>query len=296
MNHEKFNGATFQILTGFDCIPILPDTANPLTIFGGEQTESAKSAMATAPATVYRWYLRNSETVNLLDETPLKVSNGIAYFDDGDGVESFDWSDLSRYKVGVQRRCPVILRPNLRYFQRVPTSQQSKVHQIFCSALNFSVVEKSALTIRIAEFLLEAQYRATILAASENARLFPDAPGARILFLTLLGCREDFDNPPDLVCRAIFRCRDVIANSGLQIYLVCKGDVEFEAASTVLHNFVEEFKGEIIKTTPVEDEIDLIGSECSCGSGVFIAGGILLVAFIMITWSSFIIKNPPFWL
>jgi hypothetical protein len=219
----------------------------------------------------------------LLEETPLKVSNGIASVDGG---EDFEWEDLSRYKIGVQRRCRVVMKQNIRLFERVTPGREAEVHQIFCSALDFSTVERCDLTIRIANAILEAEYRATILAACENARLFPKAPGARTLFLTLLGCGE-FENPPEDVCDAILRCRDVIASSGLEIYLVCNGEREFKAAER-LHGLAKELGGGVIETRPAEDEGDLALGECRCCTGLLACMIVLFVVIATALWFGFL--------
>jgi hypothetical protein len=288
MNHPQFNGATYQIFSRFDCRPLVLEGPSPLTHLASEGTPSAHSALATAPATVYRHYLIGAP-VNLIDGTPLRVCGGAALLNASDfpAAEQFDWSDLSRYKVGVQRRCPVILKRNLHNFQRVPAP--AEVHQVFCSALNFSIVKRCALTVKISEALLEAQYRATILAARENARLFPGAPGTRTLFLTMLGC-GDFENPPDLVCDAILRCRDAIAASGLQIFLVCASESEFEAAAR-LRGLAEALGGGVVETAQAADEVELAFGECGCWSRVFAAAVVLLIALILAVWIWFLMQR-----
>jgi hypothetical protein len=262
-------------------------------MLSAERTPSAHASLATAPATVYRHHLLDAD-VNLLDLTPLTVSDGAVVLSDDSVVESdrFDWSDLSHYKVGVQRRCPVILKKNLKNFER--TSGSVEVHQVFCSALNFTTVNRCALTIRISEALLEAEYRATILVACENARLFPDAPGARTLFLAMLGCGEGFENEPELVCDAILRCRDAIVASGLEIFLICDGEREFAAADR-LRPITEELGGGVIETAPAEDEAEIACEECGCWDGVFGLGMTLIAAIAITIWISFLLQreNQP---
>jgi hypothetical protein len=269
MNYKSFDGATYQIFAGFDCLPpsfLLASRNEPLTSLIYEDTPSADAAIATAPATVYR-YLR---PVNLLSDTPIDVIDGSVYLNDDDTLRSllrtnFDWSDLKSYKIGVQRCCPVVLKPVLNYFQM--TQNQAVVHQIFCGALDFRTVKRCQLTAVIAKSLLEAEYQATICAACENARLFPERPGARTLFLSLLGCSEGFDNPIRMVCGALLRSRELIEHCGLQIYLVCN-DREFEIVWPKLQEMVEKLGGEVINTGIARAEEDLVTEQCSCGSRV----------------------------
>jgi hypothetical protein len=115
--------------------------------------------------------------------------------------------------------------------------------------------------LEIAGYLLEAEYRATILAACENARKFPKERGSRTLFLVLLGCNPEVGNPVDFVCRAIERCADLIARSGLKVFLVCENQHEFVGAIAALNGMMKNLKGKVIKTSVSRCKFDNNESE-----------------------------------
>jgi hypothetical protein len=218
--------------------------------------------------------------VNLLSRTPLRVERGSVILDE-DAKElferQFDWADLAHYQIGVQRRCRVELRRAGPFMREVREGNQ-EVHQVFCGALNFAYVLRCKFTATIAYHLLEAEYRATILAACENARRYPERVGSRTLVLKMLGADEQFHNPLIIICKALAACRDVIDGSGLSIFLVCEGDREFAAAEEHLKGIVQEFHGQIIETKVVKDEEDLEGEPCACASEI-LAVGLILVVF-----------------
>jgi hypothetical protein len=77
------------------------------------------------------------------------------------------------------------------------------VHQIYPSPLNFNgIFICDPFTLIIWKRLLDAEYRASILAAWENSRQFPDLSGSNRLFLTLLG-GDGFGHSFSQICNAI---------------------------------------------------------------------------------------------
>jgi hypothetical protein len=258
-------------------------------VFDG--SPDAQSAIVTGPSTVYRYYFYEHPTgqvgqlegeLNLLSRTPLHVDHGSVILDDDEEdvkplfEQQFDWDDLSHYQIGVQPRCRVELRKAGPFMREVREGNQ-EVHQVFCGALNFAHVKRCRFTAAIARYLLEAEYRATILAACENARRYPGRTGSRTLVLQMLGGDGPFHNPLILICKALAACRDVIDGSGLSIFLVCEGDREFAVAEEHLKGLVEEFHGQKIQTKVVENEEDLEGEPCA--SKVVAVGVIVLLAW-----------------
>jgi hypothetical protein len=75
--------------------------------------------------------------------------------------------------------------------------------------------------------LLIAQYRATVLAAWELSHKYPGRKGSNKLVLTGLGGGA-FANPGDMVPRAIISCKDLIVQSGLEVYMICWNQDTFD--------------------------------------------------------------------
>lgn len=100
--------------------------------------------------------------------------------------------------------------------------------------------------MKIAESLLAAEYRCAVLAAWENSLLFPYLPGSKKLSLTFLGGGV-FRNPKKLICKSIAKNEDVIFESGLDVYLVCFNDTEFNVAQEELGHIVKKTGGSIVE-------------------------------------------------
>ncbi|OHS92957.1 hypothetical protein TRFO_12141 [Tritrichomonas foetus] len=156
-----------------------------------------------------------------------------------------DWSNLNNYQVGVHQNCPITLKRSHNGFSL--TTKDQITHQVYCSALNF---QKNVITNRftqaLAENILMAEYRATILAAWDNSEKFPIYKGSKKCFLTLLGGGV-FRNPFEIICRAISSCKDIIEGSGLDVYVVCFDDFCFNKTYPYLNKTIRETGGSIIE-------------------------------------------------
>jgi hypothetical protein len=93
--------------------------------------------------------------------------------------------------------------------------------------------------------MLIAEYRATVLAAWEPSQKCPGRQGSNKLVLTFLGGRI-FANPRAMICKAIISCKDVIVQSGLEVYILCWNRSEFEESMSFLGALVEERHGTVI--------------------------------------------------
>jgi hypothetical protein len=297
MAEPHFNGATFQVFTTFTCLPEMEDSEGDIdkvTGVGFQPKGAGSASVMTGPSTVYRYYFYRHEDgeigqrnrpINMLSKSPIRLDSGIVVCDtdeefDGLRNSQFAWSDPDNYRVGVQRHCQVLFHRVSRTLQCIENSKQF-VNLVFCSALNFSYLKKCHFTLEIARSLLAAEYRATILAACENASLFPDLPGSNILFLGLIGTDSNYCNPPALVAEAILSCRDLIEKSGLDIYVVCRSDRLFTAVEPTLRCLVTETDGEIIETRKASSEEELEGQSRWGGLGTTVMLVISVVGLVI---------------
>jgi len=98
------------------------------------------------------------------------------------------------------------------------------VNQVFTAAMNLGgfvgEMSKSSIVENLARFLLRGAYKATILSAIENSQTQPSSViGKDKLYLTLIGGGV-FGNKYNWITDAIMEWKNLIINSGLQIYLV----------------------------------------------------------------------------
>ena len=271
VNNPEFDGATFQVLTGMNCLA-LPETLiedksqEVVTNYVYDEDDSAAQvSVATGPSSVYRVYFNDKKNVNLIESLPFDVEDGMACVDesvDEAGLRALkcDWENLDHYRVGVQTRCPVVVEREGQWMG-LPEKEQ-EVHLVFCSALSYLNFPMCATARKISKAMAEAQYKATILAACENARRFPGKPGSNTLFLRLLGIGELYDNPVSWMTGAIASCKSLIEESGLEIFLVCEDRETFEKACADLKPITDELGGSVLEMTKPEEELQ--NDKCEC--------------------------------
>jgi hypothetical protein len=102
------------------------------------------------------------------------------------------------------------------------------VNQVYAAALNFSTLVEDPVIQGIAKDVLKGMYRATITAGWAMSLKCPGELGSKKLVLTILG-GASFSNPFSYIVEAILSCEDLIVASGLDVYLVCFQDREFNA-------------------------------------------------------------------
>ena len=227
-----FDGATFQVPSGFNCLQFVgPDqTAGMgITNYVYDEAPGPSAAIACAGSLLYRNYFclnpdgsrgQIGREIELLDGTPLRVEHGFVVMTEEEAQalseQGFDWDDLAQYRVGVQRMCQVTTMRDEGRVRAIDTDQ--RVHQVFTGTLKFeSLVVENSFTKRLAKNILAAGYRTCMLVAWANALAFPDHAGSNKLVLCADGV------PGDLLVEALRSCTDVIQNSGLDIYVVCRG-------------------------------------------------------------------------
>lgn len=119
--------------------------------------------------------------------------------------------------------------------------------KFLAAAFDFSdwKVVRDELTYEITKHLLYSEYRTTILASWDHSIRFPGHTGSNKLYLIPLGgCVHC--NPKEIICEAISRNIDVIQNSGLDVYLICFKDSEFQEMFQYLEETVKATNGNII--------------------------------------------------
>lgn len=268
VNHPEFEGATFQVFSGFNCLAI-PETLiedatqEVVTNYVYDEDDSAAQvSVATGPSSIYRVYFGN-HPVNLIENVPVAIEDGVAFFDEDEVALkriNHDWSNLDNYKVGLQTQCPVIVKKDGQLMSLV--EKQKQVHLVFCSALSYLNFPSCPTAYKISQYMAEAQIKATILAACENCRRFPGKPGSNKLFLRPLGVNELYDNPVVWTTRAIIQCKSLIEQSGLDIFFICEDDEVFTEAYSDLRSLIQELGGSVIETVKVKDEEELQNEKC----------------------------------
>lgn len=277
----KWNGATYLAASNFNCLEFVSSyqTAKEgVTSYYTDSTQGPYAALACGPAIVYRNYFfkhdgvegQLDKEVNILSETPINVKHGYAQIkDDRDFKEiknesgkkidpwDYNWSNPKIWQVGVHRNCEVVMtRGPGRTFATAPPKQIA--HHVYAAAFNFcGDVSSTAFTQSVTQDLLQAEYRATILAAWENSQLFPNLPGSNKLSLTLLGGGV-FNNPYELICEAISANVDLIVESGLDVYITCFSQNTFDEIKNYLMDCVKSTNGKVYDTNSDESCKDLL--------------------------------------
>ena len=256
----EFNGATFLAASNFNCLEFTSSTggaSHGVTNYVHDHTQGPYTALASGPAAVYRNYFVKHESgkvgqieeeVNLLKETPLArtMSHGYCIVNKKTlpSLRKFDWTDLSKFYVGVHENCQVTTKQVGTQFADVTGDQI--VHQVYAAAFNFAgAVLSCPETMEISKSMLKAEYKATILAAWENSIKYPGRPGSKKCVLTLLGGGV-FKNPKELICEAITSCEQTIIDSGLEVYVVCFTNSIFQQVSPLLMPTVKRTNGKVV--------------------------------------------------
>ena len=283
-SYPQFNGATVQVASNFNCLEFESENqrkGDGVTIYALDYTQGPTASLSCAAASVYRNYFyknndgfnihfksdsninnisRNifiNDEINLLSKTPLIVNHGKVMIKDHKEVErlkalNFDWKNLHNYFIGNHTNCEVSLKRSDNYMKdncfQLFENKKHFINQVFASAFNFSSnVLFCPFTVEIAQNLLYAEYKATILAAIKNSISFPNEPGSSKCFLTLLGGGV-FANPPEIVAPAIARNAELISESGIDVNVVCFNDDSFAKNFPLLEKAMRLTGGKVIIT------------------------------------------------
>lgn len=251
---KEFCGATFQLETQFNCLNFISKeqtAGNGISCYVYDNQNSTIASLGTSASLLYRNYFVESkgqigDEIDLLDKTPINVIHGFPIIQENDITkikDKIDWNDLDNYKVGTQQYCQVILSPNEDGFSFVKYPQY--VNHVFVSSFSFQDnVIKDRFTYLIAENLLEAEYKLTILSSWENSILYQDLIGSKICFLTFIGCSFQL-NPIQIVINSILSLENLISQSGLNVFLFIN-KYNFYNSISQLSSIVEKTNGKII--------------------------------------------------
>lgn len=255
------DGATYLAASNFNCLEFVSPAqtaGDGVTNYVYDQTQGPFCALSAGAAVVDRnYFVRHSggagqllREVELLGKTPIHVEHGYAIineqFGESEVAKNFAWDDADNYCVGVHRNCQLTTTRRERGFALVDPAADRVVHHVYAAAFNFNgCVYPCDFTLRVSRHMLDAEYRASVLAAWENSLLYPGRSGSNKLYLTLLGCGV-FGNEIDTVLESIESCMDTIRDSGLDVYVVCFSDSQFDHVNKALGKYVKETKGSII--------------------------------------------------
>lgn len=156
-------------------------------------------------------------------------------------------------KVGLQTDVQVTSGEKRNGMVELCTDDRQIVNQVFTAAANmggFPGLSDDLEVEKFARFILHGAYRGTILAATANANRQAnnaDLPGKDKVFLTMIGGGV-FGNKLHWITDAIMECKELMKNSGLQIYLVCYSPYSLDESSlTRLQMLASEMGGEILQ-------------------------------------------------
>ncbi|OHT13055.1 hypothetical protein TRFO_03476 [Tritrichomonas foetus] len=246
-------GATFQVNSHFNCLEFISpnqDAERGVSCYIYNNTSGSRASIATAPSLLFRNYFLTTQTGNeiqLLSNVPIPIKHGFSMINETNFVNeiSFDWSNLNYYKVGVHENCQVVLKKHDDRNLSLNTSNQI-VHQVFASSLDFSnPCFNTKLSEKIEGYLLEAEYKATIMAAWDNSLKYSNYPGSKNCFLVALGA-DLFKAPLHIINKAILSCQELIASSGLNVALLAPENHVFLSAVNTLGDMVAESNGQIL--------------------------------------------------
>ena len=256
------DGATYLAASNFNCLEFVNSHCTARYGISGypyDKTQGPYCAIACGPSILYRNYFvevapgkkgQLEKEVELLRDTPLIVEHGYVQLPSASQKEmkekNFNWSDETKYRVGSHANCPVTMtRKNGGNFKILDGTQIA--HHVYAAAFNFySDVSRSPFTEEISKHMLTAEYKATILCAWDNSIRYPNHAGSNKLFLTLLGCGV-FGNRVADIATIIASLKDLIVDSGLDVYIVSYDSKAYMKMKDILEVVVEETKGEVIK-------------------------------------------------
>lgn len=258
----EFDGATFLAASNFNALEFVSGSqtaADGITNYIYDRTQGPYCALAAGASILYRNYFVKHETgevgqlrkqINLLHKSPLGsyLHNGYPSISSGDSkkLAKHDWKDLDQFCVGCHSNCELTTyQTQSRAFADAPKGRI--VHHVYAAALSYTYyVDKNEVTLKIGQALLEAQYKAHILASWENSLKYPGRAGSKRSVLTLLGGGV-FGNSHEMICGAIAACKDLIVKSGLEVYVTCFGDDSFREVYPLLKSVMEETHGRVIE-------------------------------------------------
>lgn len=244
--HGELNNAhaTFQVASQFNCLEMPSDSYTPeagITGYINDRTQGPACVLCTGPALVFRNYLHTPRGVQIdnLDRLGEELGNeGGCYWTMRNGytlsssekladlnqkMDSFANRDdlLSLLKIGVHADIAVTKKEEDG--KVVEAMQVTHVLGSAC-AVSYNIKTSTDDWEKFARLVLDASYEACFLAALENLERHPNAPGAKKLFLTNLGGGA-FGNEQNWILDAIKRAVTMFKYHGLEVILVCYGDV-----------------------------------------------------------------------
>ena len=262
-SHPENDGATFLAASNFNALEFVSPgqtASDGISSYPYDRTQGPYCAMACGPSILYRNYFMKVEgsdkpgqltkELELLGNTPIEVEHGYPIIHDTESLKKtkFDFSDLTKYKVASHSNCEVTLTKEGGRFKVVEPEGDKKqiTHHVYAAAFNFAYsVTMNDFTMKMAASLLEAEYRATILCAWDNSVKYPGRKGSNKVYLTLLGGGV-FANPMELICESIAKCKDLIVESGLDVYVVCFSGYTFREVHPLLAKVMKETGGSVI--------------------------------------------------
>ena len=265
--HPSNDGATYLAASNFNALEFVSSgqtAANGISGYPYDRTQGPYCAIACGPSILYRNYFVSvpgsrsigqfSKEINLLEDTPIKVVHGYAKISKSDSKDlqksGFDFTNLSKYKVASHKNCQVTMTQKDGQFVAVEPEngkQPQIAHHVYAAAFNLNGdVCVDNFTIKITESLIYAQYRNTILCAWDNSIQYPGREGSNKLYLTILGGGV-FGNPIELICEQIVKCKDLIVDSGLDVYVVCFNNWVYSKVYPILKGVINSTGGSIVE-------------------------------------------------
>ncbi|WP_445166980.1 hypothetical protein ACTXG7_24650 [Mycolicibacterium sp. Dal123E01] len=245
----RFHGALFQVASQFNLLEMISENVTPedgVTRYASDPTQGPACAMAAGAATIYRNYLvpvaggvgqtasrqidalaRLGSALSELTGLPVsalwEMRNGYA-LGTAEGLARISrvLSDASEAELDRLRGQLMIgLHRNVEVTD-VDEGERRLVSQAFCSALpvGYSRLPQADWSA-FAQLVLEATYEATLLAGVEQAL----EGGSNAVLLTRVGGGV-FGNEARWIDHAIERALDVVADAGLDVYIVGHRDIE----------------------------------------------------------------------
>jgi hypothetical protein len=246
-----FEGATIQVASQFNVLEMTSPSITPeqgVTRYESDPTQGPACAIAAGAATIYRNYFapvdgQVGQTSDRQLDTlaPLGAALAARLHQPVDEL----WTMQNGYALGTEAGLSAIsallsgLAPDDRDELRgvlavglhrdvqvtdVRDGPRRLVSQVFCSALPVSYGVRTPAWEPFARLVLEASYEATLLAATER----PETP----VLLTRVGGGA-FGNNDQWIDDAIDRALRIVADAGLDIRLVSRGQVHPSFARTV---------------------------------------------------------------